>query len=223
MLNLALSFSIASSIKSSSTVGLDYNYFWKHSLACASAGRQLGKSINYRKHDELFLPGLMQNIGMLAIESISPEVYQQLENKRCSHVLLQKKEIEVLNADHAAIGAWLLEKWNLPESITELVKASHDKTEPNVMQEYQIPANCTAMADFIADCICCDDEDKNYEQTAAIINDVMQLNDTQFLKVLDKTILEFRESADLFEINAGDTTILEALSESAKKVLQVAA
>ena len=48
------------------------------------------------------------------------------------------------------------------------------------------------MADFIADCLCCDDEDKSYEQVAVIINEVMQLNDTRFLKVLDKTILEFR-------------------------------
>ena len=220
MLNLSLSFSIASSMNSKETAALDYSYFWKHSLACAAASKQLAKSANYRKNDELFLPGLMQNIGMLAIESVSPEVYSELPNNRCSHTKLQETELESLNADHAAIGAWLLETWHLPSSIVQLVKFSHDKTEPNVEESVQQTANCVAMSDFIADCICCDDDDKNFQNAAKIVNNVMDFGTDKFLHTLERTIEEYKLEADLFEITTGDVSILDSISEVAKVELQ---
>lgn len=219
MLNLALSFSLIGTMKKKTSSGLDHSYYWKHSLASAVASRHLGKAINYLKFEELFLPGLLQNIGMLAIELICPEVYDNLENKRCRHTQIQAAEIQVLNADHAAIGAWLLKKWHLPEKITQLVAVSHDKKKPDVELELQDAANCTALSDFVADCICCNEADKDYAYAASFIDEMLHFDTKKFLYVLGGIVMEYQETAELFDINSGDPYLMEAIAEHAKVVL----
>ena len=73
-LNLALSFSLVGKMKDNGD-GLDYTYFWKRSLASAVACRCLAGATGYAKKEELFLPGLLQDIGMLAIDKVHPENY----------------------------------------------------------------------------------------------------------------------------------------------------
>ena len=216
MLNLALSFSLVSSMNDEKTAGLDHSYYWKHSLASAVASQQLGKAIYYRKYEELFLPGLLQNIGMLAIELVCPEVYEKLENKRCSHTEIQEVEILALSTDHAAIGAWVLEKWHLPKKITQLVAVSHDKRQPDVEEGLRGAANCTALSDFIADCICCDEADKDYVYAAGMLDELLNFDIKKFLHVLGRIVEEYQESAELFEINSGDPYLMEAIAEHAK-------
>ncbi len=216
MLNLALSFSLSASMNKNNNIGLDHSYYWQHSLASAVASRHLGKTIGYQKYEELFLPGLLQNIGMLAIDLICPEVYENLENKRCSHTEIQHAEILALNTDHAAIGAWVLEKWHLPKLITQLVAVSHDKKQPDVELNMQEAANCTALSDFIADCICCDEADKDYVYAAVMLDELLNFDMKKFLHALGQIIEEYQETAELFEINSGDPYLMEAIAEHAK-------
>lgn len=219
MLNLALSFSLAGSMKLKTCTGLDFNYFWKHSLACAVSSRNLGKAIKYRKYDELFLPGLLQNIGMLAIEMVKPNVYAELENKQCNHAEIQKLEISSLHADHAAIGAWLLEKWSLPPKITQLVRESHARSKPDVAEDLQEAATCVALSDFIADCICCDEANKDYKYTANILDEFLHFDMNKFLLVLGSVVEEFNEFANLFDIPVSDQALIEEIEDNAKVVL----
>ncbi len=219
MYNLALSFSLVGSVDKMSHSGLDHSYFWKHSLASAVASRHLGKAINYRKYEELFIPGLLQDIGMLAIELVCPEDYANLKNKHCRHTEIQEVEKLVLNADHAAIGAWLLEKWHLPKKISQLVAVSHEKKQPEITQELQDAANCIAISDFIADCICCDEIDKDYEFAAKMLDEMIHFDMNKFLFVLGWVVEEYHETADLFDIHVSDPVSIEAIEEFAKEAL----
>lgn len=219
MLNLALSFSLAGSMKLKDCKGLDFNYFWKHSLACAVASRNLGKAINYNKYDELFLPGLLQNIGMLAIEMVDPDVYVKLENKKCNHTEIHKLETLSLKADHAAIGAWLLEKWNLPDKITNLVEVSHASKKPDVSDDIQEAAICIALSDFIADCICCEEKNKDYQQTSSMLEEFLDFDSNKFLLLLGSVAEEFNEYADLFDIPTNNQNTINEIENFAKAAL----
>ncbi len=67
-LNIALSFSLVGGTHDDESDGLDYDLFWKRSLATAVACRKLGEVTKYAMREELFLPGMLQDIGMLAID-----------------------------------------------------------------------------------------------------------------------------------------------------------
>ena len=127
-LNLALSFSLVSKITPSKGDGLDYDFFWKRSMTAAVACRHLGKVVgaNLRKED-FFLPALLQDIGMLALDKAIPDLYYGIENNQHQHKYIQKLEIEKLGVDHAEVGAWLLGRWNFPKRIIDLVAISHQE------------------------------------------------------------------------------------------------
>ena len=125
-LAMALSFSLADSMHDSAGEGLDYSLFWRRSLAAATCCRRLGDVVGLCATEQMFLAGLLQDIGMLALDRLQPDFYKSIGVDQADHALLQQKEREQLGADHAVIGAWLMHKWRLPESFQYVLMGSHD-------------------------------------------------------------------------------------------------
>jgi diguanylate cyclase (GGDEF)-like protein len=54
-------------------------------------------------------------------------------------------EVAALDADHAAVGAWLLRQWKLPESLCATVEASHDPQSVAIDTPVGLAARCVAL------------------------------------------------------------------------------
>ena len=133
MLSLTLSFSLTKTQRKSNGKGFDHIAFWRRSAISAAAGRILAGSANKTLREEFFLSGLLQDIGMLALNEAIPKTYDPLiAEAQGSHPKLVALERERLGTDHAIVGAWLLERWNLPEKYQVAVAASHD---PSIAME----------------------------------------------------------------------------------------
>ncbi len=130
-LSLALSFSFVRGLRGSERARFDHQGYWRRSTVAAVSARVIGRFECDATPDELFLAGLLQDIGMLALNEAVPELYGPIvaEAKR-NHQKLTTIEREKLGADHAAIGEWLLKTWNLPERLQAAVAGSH-RTEPD--------------------------------------------------------------------------------------------
>lgn len=124
-LTLALTFSLVSSLGSGSGRGLDYTMVWQRALLAATVARVLAKHFDLRSPEELFLAGLLQDIGMLALDRAYPELYDNLTKEERDHDTIKDLEFAHLGEDHAAVGAWLLKRWNLPETLQLAVEHSH--------------------------------------------------------------------------------------------------
>lgn len=124
-LNIALGFAVVGSVRGALTSGLDYDYFWLRSLAAATAAPALGQMTRCENLEILFLPGLLQDIGMLALDKSMKNLYHDLGEKQQDHRYVKQLEINSIGADHAAVGQWLLNNWGLPDDVTKLVGLSH--------------------------------------------------------------------------------------------------
>ena len=136
-LTLALSFSLVKSLCGTDGKGMDYNLFWRRSLAAAIACRSIGSRLQLGSKEDLFLTGLIQDIGMLALDQFVPDLYQEIGPQQGDHLHVQNVERETLSTDHAAVGAWLLQRWNLPERWVQAVAGSHDFPEYNIDPKYE--------------------------------------------------------------------------------------
>lgn len=219
-LNLALSFSLVGDMKEKSD-GLDYQFFWKRSLACAVSCRCLAGAMGHAKKDELFLPGLLQDIGMLAIDKIHPNLYSGIRAKQHDHQYLINFEKEKLGYDHAIVGAWLLNKWDIPENITELVLVSHGEYLDQINQENEIQAKCVTFAGILADCICCDHTDQGYLKEADTAEKEFGVDIVEFMNLIGTVTKEFLETASIFDVEIDDPDILETVAELAKKTIEL--
>ncbi len=219
-LNLALSFSLVSKIDMSSPQGLDYNFFWKRSVSAAVAAKHFAKVVGIdNKKEDLFLPGLLQDIGMLALDKAVPDLYTGIKDEQHQHKIVQQIEKDEVGVDHSIVGAWLLEKWNLPKRIIDLVSISHNEERYAKISNTTPAENCIEVSNVIADCICNDEGKKDYQYAANVCKKILGINDTDFLNNLEEITQEIMDTAAIFELDVGDPRLLNCIAEQAKELL----
>jgi putative nucleotidyltransferase with HDIG domain len=121
--------------------------FWKHSLACGIAARQLALARRVPKPEKFFVAGLLHDIGRMVLYSRSPENARNVFAKYLSEtVLLREAEMKVLGFDHTEIGEALLKVWNYPANLSSAVRFHH---HPMSAGAYQLEASLVHVADHI--------------------------------------------------------------------------
>lgn len=105
---------------------LDIQEFWKYSLFCGTAARFLARKLGYRLAGEAFVAGLMHDIGVLIIaQSMPRELAAIRREQKERYTSLIAAEQHVIAATHCEIGAWLAEKWNLPQQLINAIAFHH--------------------------------------------------------------------------------------------------
>lgn len=124
--NMALSACIMDVFKGIPPQLANMESFWSKSLACGLCARIMALNLREPNSERFFLGGLMSKIGRLIIFKEEPEkALQILEISRKRDEPMHVVEQEILGFDHAEIGGALLDHWNLPPSISELVRYYH--------------------------------------------------------------------------------------------------
>ncbi len=179
---------------------LDKGALWEHSVAVATAVKVLAKELEMKVPEYVFTAGLVHDIGKIAlgnfVEIDSEKIMSEAFNEGIS---FESAERNILGLDHAEVGAVLLESWNIPNEIVDVVRWHHDPSGPD---------ETNPIIDLIhaADVMC---------MTAGIGAGTDGLNYTLSKESLDrlglkvsgmevaicKTINILGQSADMFEIN----------------------
>jgi HD-like signal output (HDOD) protein len=97
---------------------MDVAGFWHHSLLRAIATRKLGRQSRSMDLERLFILGLLSDIGHMVIYMRIPEEAARLIGQMdAATVPLHRIEQQHLHCDYAEVGAALLQRWRLPDSI----------------------------------------------------------------------------------------------------------
>ena len=143
---LALGISILSIFKNIPKEMIDMYSFLKHSLACGILSRILAAQNNFGHTEQLFVSGLLHDLGRLILYLYFAEESLSILNRaRKGHKLLYLEEQEYLGADHAEVGKELMEQWKLPLILENNVLYHHI---PSKAQQ-TIPATIVHLADII--------------------------------------------------------------------------
>jgi HD-like signal output (HDOD) protein len=123
---LALGISILSMFREIPKEFVDMYSFLKHSLACGILSRVLAAQKNLPQTEQLFVSGLLHDLGRLIIYIHFPKEARQLF-ARCnrSGSLLHEAERDFLGCDHSDIGKQLMKQWKLPLTLENNVFYHH--------------------------------------------------------------------------------------------------
>ncbi len=119
---VALSLSMLSSMTRKASGLLDIDGLWHHSLAVALTMEMLAQLMPQNRRpsaDEVYLAGLLHDIGFLVLDYLDSELCDQflIRLKSEPKMSLEEVEEEMLGISHGELGALLVQHWNLPESI----------------------------------------------------------------------------------------------------------
>lgn len=100
--------------------------FWRHSLYTGLTLKTLAEEFDVQHKDMLYVGGLLHDLGKLVlVKEMNEDYYFLLETGRQEMRRLIDIENKFLGFDHAAVGARILEKWKLPQSICAMVEYHH--------------------------------------------------------------------------------------------------
>jgi len=123
------------------------NYFWRHSILVANTAKSIAEDLDYRNPEEVFIAGLLHDIGILVTRYFFPEDFHEFKLLVEQEGFPVKKAEEIiLGINHSEIGKILIEKWNLPGIISEAVEYHH---APSSAGEGIIVSSIIHLSDFM--------------------------------------------------------------------------
>jgi HD-like signal output (HDOD) protein len=126
VVNLAYGISIMEAFKDIPRQVIDVQSFIRHSLFCGILSRILGARKNLVQTEQLFVSGLLHDIGRLVMYKYYPEHSHALLSLRDEQQKpLYRVEEEFGGIQHAAIGYYLMKKWNLPGELVDVIFHHH--------------------------------------------------------------------------------------------------
>lgn len=219
---IALSFSLANSLMRTpgqyATV-FDNEAFWLRSIASSLACRALGEKLGLKNLDDLFLAGLLQEIGILAYSAIMPEEYSPVYSSTTDHDSLLKTEREVFGAGHDELGYALLKQWHIPDYIAISCISSHSQPEP--IELGPTLQACVAVSRYLADYFLNPQEKGNVSILTQAAKSWLSLDSSTLTEVIDIMESGLSSVEDLFDITIHDASEIAGILAEAKELLMV--
>jgi signal transduction histidine kinase/HD-like signal output (HDOD) protein/ActR/RegA family two-component response regulator len=124
--NSALSIMIYNVMKTSSSDLFHLDEFWRHSAACAIFGEQLARRMGYPRPQEIFLAGLMHDMGKLVFVNWNrPKLEQAISDALADRRRLLEVEEEQIGMGHTRAGKIIMEYWNFPDNLVKAAWLHH--------------------------------------------------------------------------------------------------
>lgn len=220
--SLALGFSLVSSIDDPADPGhFDYIAYWRRGLYTGIAGKIVADRAGFDFSDEVFLGGLLQDVGMVAMyRALGDRYIEVLAAAGREHRKLVKFELQLLDLQHPDVGAMLVQRWKLPEELSMPVKY-HERpsASPASCADH---VRCVGLGNFVHDVLTNEDTTTPlrslYEKAMAWY----KLDSTAVDEIVEQSSEAAREMASVFKLDIGPYTDANAvLAKAAEKSVEL--
>ncbi|NPV01902.1 MAG: HDOD domain-containing protein [Brevinematales bacterium] len=108
------------------TYGLKRGELWEHSITVAMVARSIAKLMRLANVERFFVGGLLHDTGKLLLDIYLLDNVEKLKAQVNEGGLdFSEAEEMLLGFDHAFIGSKLIEQWNLPSFLENVVRFHH--------------------------------------------------------------------------------------------------
>lgn len=215
--NIALSFVVVKNFEQSSIEGFDIDAFWRKSITTGVAAELLSKKIGIKSSD-VFVTGLLQDIGILIMFSSRPGESQKIiDEQRVSGDSLWQVEEQFWGFNHGQVGAQLLENWNLPESIHLPIRNHH--TTDNAAEFIEI-AKILHFSDKVSSIYHGTEPNKKVQEAHEYLDTVYQIEQEDAVQLIDLVGEKAKEMMDLFSIDAQEMKPISVIMQESNDELR---
>jgi diguanylate cyclase (GGDEF)-like protein len=213
---VALSFSLVESIHDHEETAFDYDLYWRRSLSTAVMAKLISHEIEDDRGDESFVGGLLCDIGLVAGNRVAAESYAQVWQAWADHRRpIQQIEQELLETTHADIGAALLNRWNLPDTLVAAVGMHHSDTIETDNEQVRSLATTLNAASAVAEVFCGDVDESELVSVTERAAHTLGIRIERLRELMEQLDTQLRETAHLFHVSIGTSIPYHALRERA--------
>ncbi len=129
--------------------GFNMKGLWIHSLGCAFASRNIAKKLNMLQAEQIFITGLLHDMGKIVFAIYFPDEYAALLlNAKENETELYRVEKQIMGINHATLTGLLMEQWNFPEMI-QVPARYHHSVEDSPLKYLKL-TTVVAFSDYLS-------------------------------------------------------------------------
>ena len=206
--SLVLSISVFSeSFETAGNKGLRKPEYWRHCLAAGAAARALAVQRRYPNPEEAYIGGLLHDLGKVVLDQHVSEYYSKvLELQKEAEETPRDVEYSVLRTDHAEVGSWVAQRWNLPKCIQRVLKYHHSLLDAaELSSQERVLVALVSAADFIAWTQgLCSVQANRPPALSTSVQEIIDFDKIDAPKVMNAVDEEMRNTAALFNFKVPD-------------------
>ena len=123
---------------------------WENSMCTAMGAHLLTQHLKKKFLDEVFLLGLLHDLGKLVLIKQTPKEYTEVNKQIDSGMTFLDAEMKVLGFAHPLIGALVAKKWNFSPEICQVILHHHDPLDMPLASELEEKTAIIQLADALA-------------------------------------------------------------------------
>jgi two-component system, cell cycle response regulator len=215
---LVLGFSLVTNLSKTKSQGFHHVTYWRRSIYSATAARVIAQKIGVLQQEEAFLAALLNDIGMLVLDTALGDQYGCVHAQVKSHAQLMSAEQQMLGTTHAEVGGMIAAQWKLPPILTEPIAHHHT---PQAVTDPQLKklAEITWVAGLCAEVFATEDAAPAIAEVRKAAAELYKMSEADCDALLDEIGKRTKEVAPLFEINLGGNMEYEAILKRANEAL----
>ncbi len=219
--NLTLSFSFLSVKAKGKKDVFNYDKFWKQSLSNAVAAKLIMAEIAKSDWEEVFIAGLLQDIGELIIALSLPQQYEQVLLE-ASHSGKDIVEIEqqIIGADHAFIGYEVAKNWGFPAQLLTPIQYHHcPEGYKGSDKNLRFTVGVVYLSGIITSILYSNNPQKYHQKFLSESKAMLNFNDEIIDKILKLVVSETTQTVSLFGFHRENSKSIEEILQEANVAL----
>jgi putative nucleotidyltransferase with HDIG domain len=105
----------------------DLDEFWKHSVATGVFSRRLWRMLNRSDQTVIYCVGLLHDVGKVILDRYAHDIYRiAVQATHDDNMSIIEAEKQFIGESHDVVGAWVMERWQLPPLFVHVARHHHD-------------------------------------------------------------------------------------------------
>ncbi|MEE9232697.1 MAG: HDOD domain-containing protein [Nitrospirales bacterium] len=202
---LAFCFSLYRDLRKKGGGAFNHTHFWHRCILASLAAKILAKRVRVANEEEIFLAGLLQDLGVLVMSEAFGSEYAMLYQKADQdHEALEALEQGRWKTDHCEIGAWLAETWELPEILREAVRGSHDPSLATSSDEVsRLTIMSVALSGRLADMWCHPKPEAAIQTVLQMSQDLLSIEPEGVIEIAKQIAEGIPDMSSFFQVSLG--------------------
>lgn len=215
--SLVLSFSFLTIKGGKKESRFDFKHFWERSLASAVTARLILENVKGADTEQIFISGLLQNLGELILAKIFPEKYDEViaavEDKQ--YDLLDAEE-SVFGINHTAVGTEVARNWGFPDILVDPILYHHNPAEYIGNNEtIKTTISAVYLSDLLVNILFSEKPEKFHHQFRSEATKLLKLSPEEIETILEQVHIKFKEAGTYFNLKIKSTKSVQEILQEA--------
>lgn len=215
--SLVLSFSFLSMKGGKKKVHFNFENFWKNSLAGAVASKLILERVKGADTEEIFICGLLQNLGELILARTFPDEYEEVLKQ------ITEGQYDALNAEedkfgtfHSTIGYEVAKSWGFPEVLLLPIRYHHDPLQyKGDNKKIEITCKASYLSDILISILYSDKPEEYHKRFRKEAKKLLGLSNDDLEHILSEVHIQVDQAGKYFGLRIKKTKAIQEILQEA--------